>query len=193
MLLVDRVGKRPVTGPNRVGVDVARRYGEAWTRRTTLTFGLEEDSLLNTGLQGAVEEGVELLVGSSDLVVGLDIFLQALTAVNKSQRGVLVVVRCLTSGPESRWLHATPVWGMKHVVRAETMEAAYLDPLRSLSCRGKCRVSIVRLKRAANSAWRCESCVVLPSDGASVMRRAARNRPTHAIRCAGRRGMGSHT
>ncbi len=45
-----------------------------------LTLGLLEDTLVDTGLQGLVEEGVEHVVRDADGVVGLDILLQGLTA-----------------------------------------------------------------------------------------------------------------
>lgn len=45
-----------------------------------LTLGLNEDTLVYTGLEGTVEEGVEHGVAGIELVVGLDILLQALTA-----------------------------------------------------------------------------------------------------------------
>lgn len=78
----------------------------------TLTLGLREVTLLNTGLEGAVEQRVEHGVGSSDLVVGLDILLQALTAIEKVMLE-FVLSQCGLSHPkpESRWLHASPVRG----------------------------------------------------------------------------------
>jgi hypothetical protein len=45
-----------------------------------LTLGLLENTLLATGLQRLVEKRVEHVVGDIDLVVGLDILLQGLTA-----------------------------------------------------------------------------------------------------------------
>jgi hypothetical protein len=49
------------------------------------TLGLGEVALLNTRLQSLVEQGVELSLGSGgDLVVGLYVFLDALTAVRLS-------------------------------------------------------------------------------------------------------------
>lgn len=45
------------------------------------TLGLHEDTLLHTGLQGLVEEGIEHVVADIDRVVGLDIFLEGLAAV----------------------------------------------------------------------------------------------------------------
>lgn len=47
-----------------------------------LTLGLNKDTLVYTGLEGTVEEGVEHGVAGIELVVGLDILLEALTAVN---------------------------------------------------------------------------------------------------------------
>jgi hypothetical protein len=45
------------------------------------TLGLGEVTLLNAGLQGLVEQRVELSLGcGGDLVVGLDVFLDGLTA-----------------------------------------------------------------------------------------------------------------
>lgn len=46
----------------------------------TLTLGLQEHALLNTGLEGTVEERVEHRVGGVNLIVCLDILLQALAA-----------------------------------------------------------------------------------------------------------------
>lgn len=46
-----------------------------------LTLGLLEDTLLNTRLQSLVEQGVEHVVGGGNVVVGLDILLEALAAV----------------------------------------------------------------------------------------------------------------
>ena len=46
-----------------------------------LTLGLLENSLVDTGLQCLVEEGVEHVVRDRDGVVGLDILLQGLAAV----------------------------------------------------------------------------------------------------------------
>jgi hypothetical protein len=42
---------------------------------------LTELALLDTRLQGPVEENIEHLIGSIDVVVGLDIFLQSNTAI----------------------------------------------------------------------------------------------------------------
>lgn len=55
--------------------------GRSRAESRTLTLGLLEVTLLNTGLEGAVEQRVEHGVGGSDLVVGLYVLLQALTAV----------------------------------------------------------------------------------------------------------------
>lgn len=57
-----------------------------WTRqRRAQTFGLREVALLNTSLQGLVEQGVELgLGGDGDVVVCLDILLDSLSAVHTS-------------------------------------------------------------------------------------------------------------
>lgn len=53
-------------------------------RHHRLTLGLDKDTLVDTGLQGAVEQRVEHGVGGGvDVVVGLDILLQALTAIPK--------------------------------------------------------------------------------------------------------------
>lgn len=46
-----------------------------------LTLWLTELALLDTRLQGPVEENIEHLIGSIDVVVGLDIFLQSNTAI----------------------------------------------------------------------------------------------------------------
>jgi len=46
----------------------------------TRTLGLLKDTLLHTGLQGLVEERIEHVIANSDVVVGLDIFLERLTA-----------------------------------------------------------------------------------------------------------------
>lgn len=51
-------------------------------KKRRLTLGLDKDTLVYTGLEGTVEEGVEHGVAGIELVVGLDILLQALTAVN---------------------------------------------------------------------------------------------------------------
>ena len=48
------------------------------------TLGLCEVTLLSTGLQGLVEHGIELsLGGDGDLVVGLDVFLDGLSAATR--------------------------------------------------------------------------------------------------------------
>ena len=44
------------------------------------TLGLLEDTLVDTILQGLVEEGVEHLLGDIDRVVGADILLEGLAA-----------------------------------------------------------------------------------------------------------------
>lgn len=47
-----------------------------------LTLGLDKDTLVDTGLQGTVEERVEHGVGLGlDVVVGLHVLLEALSAV----------------------------------------------------------------------------------------------------------------
>lgn len=47
-----------------------------------LTLGLDEDTLVDTGLEGTVEQRVEHGVGLGlDVVVGLHILLEALSAV----------------------------------------------------------------------------------------------------------------
>lgn len=84
-----------------------------------LTLGLDKDALVNTGLEGTVEEGVELGVGvGAELVVGLDVLLQALTAASERVMSAVVfsrVIVCLTSSPSrDDFMHA--VWGLKHVV-----------------------------------------------------------------------------
>lgn len=103
-----------------------------------LTLGLQEHALLNTGLEGAVEEGVEHGVGSVDVVVGLDILLQALATMDMSCQQWCSVLMWFVS-PQVRVTMASCIWcgGMKHVVRAGRKEAAYLEPLRSLSWRGE--------------------------------------------------------
>lgn len=52
-------------------------------RCARLTLGLKEVTLLHTSLEGTVEEGVEHAVGGSDLVVGLDVLLQALATMGR--------------------------------------------------------------------------------------------------------------
>ena len=42
----------------------------------TYTLWLREDTLLNTSSDSLVEQSIELVVGDSELVVGLDVFLQ---------------------------------------------------------------------------------------------------------------------
>lgn len=67
-----------------------------------LTLGLDEDSLVDTGLEGTVEERVEHGVGLGlDVVVGLNILLEALSAVGRKLALVLSHTKA-----ESRWLHA---------------------------------------------------------------------------------------
>lgn len=71
-------------------------------RCETHTLGLDEVAGLDTLLQSTVEEGVEHGVGLGlDVVVGLDIFLKALSAVGN-------VLALVLSHPktESRWPHA---------------------------------------------------------------------------------------
>lgn len=50
----------------------------------TLTLWLAKLALLNTSLQGLIEEGIEHLVCGIDFVVGLDIFLEGNTAVTEA-------------------------------------------------------------------------------------------------------------
>jgi hypothetical protein len=50
----------------------------------TLTLRLAKLALLNTGLQGLIEQGIEHLVCGIDFVVGLDIFLEGNTAVTEA-------------------------------------------------------------------------------------------------------------
>jgi hypothetical protein len=47
---------------------------------------LTELALLDTRLQGPVEENIEHLIGSIDVVVGLDIFLQSNTAIGEKRQ-----------------------------------------------------------------------------------------------------------
>lgn len=87
------------------------------------TLGLDEDALVNTGLEGTVEEGVELSVtASAELVVRLDVLLQALTAVSEKVMSAVVFSRvnaCLTPSPSrDDFMHM--VRGVKHVVTDET-------------------------------------------------------------------------
>lgn len=67
-----------------------------------LTLGLDEDTLVDTGLEGTVEEGVEHGVGLGlDVVVGLHVLLEALSAVGSMLALVLSHIEA-----ESRWPHA---------------------------------------------------------------------------------------
>jgi hypothetical protein len=50
------------------------------------TFWLSEDSLVDTRLESSVEEGVEHVVGSGNLVVGLDVLLEGDAAIRKSTK-----------------------------------------------------------------------------------------------------------
>lgn len=62
--------------------DGSKNMSGAGQRGSRPTLGLDKDALVNTGLEGTVEEGVELGVGvGAELVVGLDVLLQALAAV----------------------------------------------------------------------------------------------------------------
>ncbi len=54
-----------------------------------LTLWLAELALLNTRLQSLVEENIKHLIGSIDVVVGLDIFLESNTAVIQKQRSAM--------------------------------------------------------------------------------------------------------
>lgn len=70
--------------------------------RQVLTLGLDEDSLVDTGLEGTVEEGVEHGVGLGlNVVVGLHVLLEALSAVGRMLALVLSHIEA-----ESRWPHA---------------------------------------------------------------------------------------
>lgn len=53
-------------------------------RHQTHTLWLSEDTLLDTRLEGAVEQRVEHGVGCSDLVVGLDVLLEGDAAMQMS-------------------------------------------------------------------------------------------------------------
>jgi hypothetical protein len=53
-----------------------------------LTLWLTELALLNTCLQGLVEQRIEHLIGSIDVVVGLDVLLESNTAVRRKRRSV---------------------------------------------------------------------------------------------------------
>ena len=48
-----------------------------------LTLGLDEDSLVDTGLEGTVEERVEHVVRNRDRVVRTDVLLELLTATRQ--------------------------------------------------------------------------------------------------------------
>ena len=50
-------------------------------RKGQHTLRLSEDALLDTSLQGSVEERIKHAVGSVELVVGLDIFLEGSTTI----------------------------------------------------------------------------------------------------------------
>jgi hypothetical protein len=50
----------------------------------SLTFWLAKLALLNTGLQGLIEEGIKHFVCGIDFVVGLDILLEGNTAVTEA-------------------------------------------------------------------------------------------------------------
>lgn len=71
-----------------------------------LTLGLDEDSLVDTGLEGTVEERVEHRVGLGlDVVVGLHVLLEALSAVGRmlalvlvSHRGRVTMASCTKCG-----------------------------------------------------------------------------------------------
>jgi hypothetical protein len=52
----------------------------------TLTLWLTEFTLLNTSLQSLVEENIEHLIRSIDAVVGLDVFLESNTAVERKRQ-----------------------------------------------------------------------------------------------------------
>ena len=52
--------------------------------RKTLTLWLAKLALLNTSLQGLIEQSIEHLVCGIDFVVGLDIFLEGNTAVTEA-------------------------------------------------------------------------------------------------------------
>lgn len=70
--------------------------------RRALTLGLDEDTLVDTGLEGTVEERVEHGVGLGlDVVVGLHVLLEALSAVGRMLALVLSHIEA-----ESRWPHA---------------------------------------------------------------------------------------
>lgn len=61
---------------------------ESWS--AALTLGTRELALLLTRLNGTVDVGLKGLVGKVvDLVVGLDVLLDSLTAVGRSQRELL--------------------------------------------------------------------------------------------------------
>lgn len=87
-----------------------------------LTLGLNKDTLVDTGLEGAVEEGVEHGVAGIQLVVGLDILLQALTAVEILLAVCSIdFVFCLTPNPcRDGSMHV--MRGMKHVVQVGNTE-----------------------------------------------------------------------
>ena len=65
---------------SRLGLLLGQLDGAGWA------LWLREVALLNTRLQSLVEQGVELgLGGRGNLVVGLDVFLDCLTAVDLSE------------------------------------------------------------------------------------------------------------
>lgn len=87
-------------------------------RLNELTLGLQEHALLNTALQGTVEEGVKHGVGGVDLVVGLDILLQALAAFGNVMSANVFCsdVVCLTPSPSHD--------GFMHLVRGHETRGA---------------------------------------------------------------------
>ena len=63
------------------------------------TLWLREDTLLNTSSDSLVEQGIKLIVGDGELVVGLDVFLHRDTAgrsQSHANRRVVVWTRTLS-------------------------------------------------------------------------------------------------
>jgi len=72
------------------------RYGKK--RSQTRTLWLSEDTLLDTRLEGAVEQRVEHVVGRGDLVVGLDVLLEGDAAMQVS---AVIRERRVKCGPKA--------------------------------------------------------------------------------------------
>lgn len=162
------------------------------------TLGLQEDTLLNTTLEGAVEEGVEHGVGGVDVVVGLDVLLQALAAVEGTmlaERSCCAVI-CLTPSPGHD--------GFMHPVRGHETHGAGIGE-------GSClprSVTVLELKGGMTRQYEWKTgckglaCGVLGRGGVAVwsapwcgQTRHGFTRPLHTrdTRCAGRMGRAIHT